>query len=149
MAIHTGARDLETEMRYRVTKTIRGRGGSDANTRLALRAVGGLVYAVPGPVADDAARRVAQWAENIRTVGDIDQAHRWTPLPQAPGCDPPPCPYCDLFSLRMSRTAYLVRCINSACVDDRDRRPVARMMAGGLTGDAYLAFGDGREVVYQ
>lgn len=149
MAIHAGARDLENEMRYRLNGTTAKRGGSEVNTRKALASVVRLAYALPAPVVEDAANQVAGWVRAARQIHDIDQTDRWVPLPRAPGMMPPPCPYCDTYALRMSRRAGEVRCINPECVDDRGRRPVARMAYGHLTGDAYLAFGDGREVVYE
>jgi hypothetical protein len=108
-----------------------------------------LAYAVPAEVAADAAERVAHWVRSARQIRDLDQADRWVPLPRDPGRMPPPCPYCDTYSLRMSRRAGEVRCIAPECCDDRGRRPVARMEIGQLSGDAYLAFADGREIVYR
>ncbi|MBT2213473.1 hypothetical protein [Actinomadura sp. NEAU-AAG7] len=149
MDIHVGARDLENLIRYQINGTTRNRGGSDGNTRLAIREIGRLSYALPAAQVEDAAAMVRRWVTAARQIGDIDQADRWVPLPRQPGHYPPPCPYCDTYALRMSRRAGEVRCINPECADARGRRPVARMAHGLLSGDAYLAFADGREVTYQ
>lgn len=149
MTIHAGARELENNMRYQLNRTTKQRGGSDNNTRKALTEITRLAYALPAPTVEDATAMVRQWVTAARQIRDIDQADRWVPLPRTPGHYPPPCPYCDTYALRMSRRAGEVRCINPDCTDGRGRRPVARMAHGLLSGDAYLAFADGREVTYQ
>lgn len=149
MAIHAGARELENDMRYRVTGNASNRGGSDANTRDALAAVVALAPAVSEPAARDAAGLVARWVRQARQVRDVDQADRWVTLPRMPGMSPPPCPYCQTYALRMSRTAGEVRCLNAECLDDDGRRPVARMEYGRLSGDGVLVFRDGSQIVYE
>ena len=149
MTIHAGARELENEIRYRLNGTLKNRGGSDGNPRAALAAITQLAYALPAEHVEDAAALVGKWVTAARQIRDIDQADRWVPLPRTPGHYPPPCPYCSTYALRMSRRAGEVRCINTECQDGRGRRPVARMAHGLLSGDAYLAFADGREVTYQ
>lgn len=147
--IHQGARDLENDIRYSITGRTMTRGGSDANTRKALHAITQLTPAVPEHITRHAAGQIAGWVRAAQRIRDIDQTERWVPLPRMPGMRPPPCPYCRTYGLRMNRMAGEVRCVNRECVDDEGRRPVARMEHGRLTGDAYLAFADGREVIYQ
>ena len=149
MTIHAGARELESVMRYRVTGTVPIRGGSDGNTRAALAGVAALAGAVPDSAARAATSLVAHWVRRARQVRDIDQTERWVALPRLPGLLPPACPYCRTYALRMSRAAGEVRCMNAQCLDRDQRRPVARMEYGLLSGDGILMFADGGRLSYE
>jgi len=147
--IHAGARELEADLKYRVTgRAPEPRGGSDVNTRSALRSIVRLAEALDDDQVKDAARTVGRWVTTARQLRDIDQADRWEPLPRRPGALPPPCEYCATYSLRWNRRSGEVRCVNGDCRDGDGHRPVARMEIGRLTGTAALVWRDGRTVTY-
>lgn len=150
LTIHAGARELERDLRYRVTgRLAHQRGGSDLNTKQALHAVTALVEAVDDIVTQDAAAQVASWCRMARQVRDIDQQDRFEPLPRVKGWLPPSCPYCDVLSLRWSRQRGIVICINHDCLDGEDRRPRASMEIGEYSGQGMLVFRDGYQVHYR
>lgn len=147
--IHAGARELEADLKYRVAgRAPEPRGGSDVNTRSALRSIVRLAEALDDDQVKDAARTVGRWVTTARQLRDIDQADRWEPLPRRPGALPPPCEYCATYSLRWNRRSGEVRCVNGDCRDGDGHRPVARMEIGRLTGTAALVWRDGRTVTY-
>jgi hypothetical protein len=150
-AIHFGARRLEEDMRHAagIPPHDPARGGSNANTNFALTAIADLGVSVPEPHLRDAMRQVERWANMIGRLSDIDQADMWTPVPRQPGAMPPACPYCGLFTLRMSIRREIVRCFNPPCRDNDNHPPVARMERGRLTGDGMLVFGDGTVIHYR
>lgn len=149
LTIHAGARELEQNLRYRVTgHTGEDRGGSTANTRAALAAITSLVYAVDELAVRDAANQVAAWLRAARQLRDIDRQDKWVPLPRVKGYLPPACDYCDTYSLRMNRRTGVVRCSNPACTDEDGNQPAARMLIGRYSGQGTLVWRDGREVVY-
>lgn len=143
--IHAGARRLENDLLEQLTGRRRRppRGGSDDNTREALRSIEKLLAGVDPARQRDAAEEVASWLRAARRLRDIDTQETWSPLPRAPRATPPTCPYCQLFSLRMNRRAGEVRCMNRDCVDDDGERPVATMGVSGV-----LLFRDGYQVTY-
>ncbi|MBD2900804.1 hypothetical protein amrb99_98140 [Actinomadura sp. RB99] len=149
LTIHEGARRLEASLRRDSAGRLGGRrGGSDTNTRDALRSIVRLAEAVPEDRARLAARIVAGWVQTAAQVGDIDQADRWVPLPRLPGHLPPACEYCGAYSLRWSRHRGEVRCCTPDCTDPDGNRPRARMETGRYSGRASLVWQDGRSVVY-
>lgn len=144
MLIHAGARKLERDLRNHVAgHPGEPRGGSDNNTREALRAAVNLAHGAGPDEQQHAELVVAAWCRQARQVGDIDQQDKWEPLPRMPGHTPPECPYCGLLSLRWARTRGVVRCLtNPACVDSDGQRPSARIMHGRYSGQAALVFRD-------
>lgn len=149
--IHEGARRLEASLRRAVSGRLGDRrGGSDHNTRAALKSCVRLAEAIADEDAVRAAARiVARWVTSARQLRDIDQADRWEPLPRQPGMLPPACDYCRTYSLRWNRRSGEVRCCNPDCRDEDGRRPVARMEIGRYSGQAALVWRDGRAVVYR
>lgn len=142
--IHEGARRLEAALRQAVTGRLgERRGASTENTRAALKSIVRLAEALDEDRQADAARIVSRWVTAARQLRDIDEADRWEPLPRCPGELPPKCPWCDCFSLRMCKARSEVRCLNSVCVDERGRRPIARLEIGTVSGEPMLVFDDG------
>lgn len=149
--IHFGARNLEDECRAAIglePHTPR-RGGSSANTDEALRAIAACTTSLDPPMLAAVRRRVESWSTSIYQLPDIDLADLWTPVPRQPGALPPACPYCGLFTLRMTVRREIVRCFNPPCRDADDRPPTARMERGRLTGDGMLVFNDSTVVHYR
>lgn len=149
--IHAGARRLEDACRHDIGLPPRtpARGGSHANTILALQAIGDHAPTLTPTGLATARRRAEAWANAINRLSDIDLADVWVPVPRQPGVLPPICPYCHTFALRMAVGRQLVRCFNPACRDSDGNPPVARMERGRLTGDGMLVFGDQTVVHYR
>lgn len=150
MDIHAGARELETDLKYRLTGRLPDdRGCSDANTRAALKSIVRLVEGLDDTLVKATARTVSRWVTAARQIRDLDDAERWEPLPRLPGHLPPACDYCGTYSLRWARRSATVRCCNTACVDEDGHRPQAVMEVGKFTGQAMLVWADGRSVTYR
>lgn len=149
--IHFGARNLEEACRSDVGLPPPGhrRGGSEQNTDEALKRIGDYAPTLSPKFLAAARARVERWARSIDELSDIDQADVWVPVPRQPGALPPACPYCDLFTLRMTVRREIVRCFNPACRDNDGRPPLARMERGRLTGDGMLVFHDQTVVHYR
>ena len=92
---------------------------------------------------------VARWVSAARRIRDIDEEDAWTPVPRAPGAEPPACPYCRTLSLRMSKAREVVRCFFPGCVDIDGNPTQARMEQGRLGSGGMLVFGDGTVVAYR
>lgn len=149
--IHAGARHLENECRADIglPPLSPARGGSDTNTRLALQAVAALAPTMTAHTLAAARRRVEGWDTTIGRLPDIDHADVWVPVPRQPGALPPACPYCTLFTLRMTVRREIVRCFNPACRDGDGRAPAARMERNKVNGDGVLVFADQTVVHYR
>jgi hypothetical protein len=149
--IHFGARNLEDVCRTAIGLPAHTppRGGSTANTDEALRAISGTTTSLPPGMLAEVRRRVERWSTAIDQMPDVDRADTWVPVPRQPGALPPACPYCTMFTLRMSVRRELVRCFNPPCRDGNDRPAVARMDRNRITGDGVLVFGDGIVIHYR
>lgn len=150
-SIHFGARNVEDECRYAIGLKPRNprRGGSADNTDEALKQIADYGPALPADFLAEVRRRAERWSTSIDQLSAIDLADLWEPVPRRPGALPPACPYCELFTLRMTVRREIVRCFNPACRDDNDQPPVARMERGRLTGNGMLVFNDSTVVHYR
>jgi hypothetical protein len=149
MTVHEGVRRMEASMRQEITGRLGGRrGGSDANTTAAMRAIENLGHGLPDDRARYYARIVGIWTAHARTVRDIDQAPKWSAIAAPKGTLPPQCPYCRTYMLRVAMASGAVTCANPSCVDSLGQRPRGRMEYGPLTGRAMLVFTDGREITH-
>jgi hypothetical protein len=150
-SIHFGVRNLEDVCRDAIglDPITPRRGGSDTNTGEALKAIAGCAPTLEPGILAEVRRRAESWVTAIERLSDIDLADVWVPVPRQPGAMPPACPYCTLFTLRMTVRRELVRCFNPACRDGDDRPPAARMERGRLTGDGMLVFNDSTVVHYR
>lgn len=133
MDLHALAREIEGRWRAAAGFRVAVRGGSDANTRAALRALGNLCEArgvdVRGGVLD-----LERWVRGARmTLGDLERPRR------VPG--DVECPFCSGRSLRMLALRGIVMCVNPACRDADGRLPQAQM--------EYVAETDQIELVWQ
>ena len=149
--IHFGARNLEDACRYAIglKPLTPRRGGSADNTDEALKTIGNYGPTLPADMLGEVRRRVESWATSIDQLSDIDLADVWVPVPRQPGALPPACPYCQLFTLRMTVRREIVRCFNPPCRDTAGVPPVARMERGKLTGDGMLVFNDSTVIHYR
>jgi hypothetical protein len=149
--IHAGARRLEDACRADVGigPVTPPRGGSDTNTDEALLTVSAYASTLTPALLKVARRRAEKWATSIDQLPDIDLADVWTPVPRQPGALPPSCPYCAMFTLRMTVRREIVRCFNPPCRDHEGSPPVARMERGRLTGEGMLVFNDSTVVHYR
>lgn len=149
--IHFGTRRLEDALRDQIGlgPHLPPRGGSALNTTHALGAIEDTGPTLPAEALRTAVRKVERWAAMIDQLSDIDQADVWTPVPRQPGAMPPACPYCDLFTLRMTVRREIVRCFNPPCRDNEGRPPVARMDRNKVTGDGVLVFADQTVIHYR
>lgn len=149
--VHFGARRVEDDCRTDIGLPPHSpaRGGSDSNTYAALTAIGNHGPTLTAATLKAVRRTVEGWATAIDRLSDIDQADVWVPVPRTPGALPPACPYCALFTLRMTVRREIVRCFNPACRDSDNRPPIARMERGQLTGDGMLVFADQTVIHYR
>jgi hypothetical protein len=139
------ARRLEASLRLEVTGSPgHRRGGSDANTVEALRAICDLVHAVPEASARQASRIVSRWLRSARQVPDIGLEERPRGVPTAPGEQQVTCPYCGTYGLRVLPHGTDIWCINRGCTDRDGKRPRGRLGKSDLTGDPMIMWTDGR-----
>lgn len=141
------SRDAEQTLRYMLSGYVRPtRGGSNGNTGEALRSLVRLAEA-----ADDVTqKRLRSELGNLvrRAMEVLGDADPWTPLPAAPGCAPPACPYCECYSLRMARRRGLVRCTSPGCQDADGNPPAATMETGAYSGTPQLVWADGTSMIF-
>lgn len=106
-----------------------------------------VVYKLASGAPDDSVRyvikKLERWVAMAQRIPAIDEAEPWSPVPVVPGADPPSCPYCRTFGLRMQRRRGEVRCFFPNCTDADGNRTGARMEPGRMTGEARLVFRDG------
>jgi len=115
MTIHAGVRELERELRLRVAGTVLERGGSDVNTVLGVAAVTAMCAAADTGTRRHALRTIHGWTVAAQRLPGIDEATRWIPVRAAKDRDPPACPHCGTYSLRLAEGAYMVACFHPDC----------------------------------
>lgn len=142
---HEFVRRLEASLRLAVTgKPGPKRGGSDANTRAALRAIVNLGEAVSEDAAAEAARLLERFVTSIGQLPSVDDVPRWERIRPGPGGLPPACPNCKTYSLRVALQSGSVMCVYPNCTDlDGNRPPTGRMELSRITGDPLVAWRDG------
>lgn len=143
--VHEFVRRLEASLRLAVTgKPGPARGGSDANTRAALKAIVNLGEAVSEDAAGQAGRLLEKFVTAIGQLPAIDEAPRWERIRPGPGGLPPACPNCGTFSLRVALASGAVMCVCPGCRDgDGNSPPVARLELSRISGDPILVWRDG------
>ena len=127
MDAHEGLRRLEASLRRDVTgHPGRRRGGSDANTAAALKAIEALGHAVTASAMAEAARILDRWSRQIQELPAVDEAEHAQKIPA-------PCPYCGFAMLRVYPREGRVTCLRKgACFDADGRHPVGTMEVGRL-----------------
>lgn len=138
MDAHEGIRRLEASLRQAVAgHPGPRRGGSDANTMAALKAIEALGHGVTMADAAEAARILDRWSRAIRELPAVDEAEPWRRVPAA-------CPYCGFGMLRVAPRSGMVTCLRyGACQDSDGRHPSGRMDVSALTGDPVIQWQDG------
>jgi hypothetical protein len=136
---HEGVRRLEASMRRDVTgHTGPKRGGSDANTIAAIKAIEALAHAVGDDAAADAGRILERWSRRIRELPAVDESQPWRKMPGVQ------CPYCGFPMLWVQARAGRVACLRGgACLDGDGRHPIGRLDVSRLTGDPLIQWADG------
>ena len=100
----------------------------------------------PDKLVGWAAGRIWSWVQRANALPDIGESEPWVHVPQVAGAQPPACPYCHTFGLRMQHTAGQVRCFFPDC-RDLDGNPTRARMQQGQFGAA-LVFGDGTTLAF-
>lgn len=136
MDAHEGIRRLEATLRQAVAgHPGPKRGGSDANTMAALKAIEALGHGVTMADAAEAARFLDRWSRAIRELPAVDEAERAQKITA-------PCPYCGFPMLRVFPRSGRVTCLRvGICLDADGRHPVGTMEVG-LSG-AQVRWNDG------
>ena len=155
MDAHAGVRALEREMRVAVSGTIITRGGSDANTAIAVAQIAAMSIAAGDEHRALAMRLIHGWTVAGQRLPAVDEAARWVRIrlvTRCPACRaklppppqrcsecgelpplPPACPYCKTYNLRLAEGAYVVACFHPDCPERKDgRRPQARLDLSAL-----------------
>jgi hypothetical protein len=136
-----GARIHESQLRVAIGLPARDRGGSDANTYIALT----NIVTLAGTAGESLASEPALWLErwNGRAARALGEASPFALLPRQPGEPERPCPFCQLLSLRYLPLHGMVKCINPSCRDEDGRRPSARIEFSMFTHQLELVWQDG------
>jgi hypothetical protein len=158
---HQFVRRLEASLRLVVTgHTGIPRGGSDQNTRAAIKAIANMATAALGipsgvPVsrsepdgrkisaAELAARLVEHVTIVIGQLPAVDEYPTWERIRPGPDGLPPRCPNCETFSLRFAVHSGMVCCILPGCQDLDGHSPQGRLDVSKLNGEPVLAWRDG------
>jgi hypothetical protein len=135
---HEGLRRLEASLRHAVTgHPGTRRGGSDANTHQAIRAIENLGNAMTAKAAAEAARILDRWSLQIQQLAAIDEAERWQKVSGAA------CPYCHHPMLRLSPRSGRVTCLRfGACWDGNGDHPQGQV-DHSVGGEPMVAWADG------
>ena len=135
---HEGLRRLEAAIRHAVTghPGIR-RGGSDANTAEAIKAIEHLGAGMTAAAAAEAARILDRWSLAVQQLAAIDEAERWLKVSGVA------CPYCGYPMLRMSPRSGRVTCMHfGACFDAEGNHPQG-LVDRSVGGDPMVSWADG------
>ena len=135
---HEGLRRLETAMRRAVTGNPgTRRGGSDANTAEAIKAIEHLGAGMTAAAAAEAARILDRWSLAVQQLAAIDEAERWQKVSGVA------CPYCGYPMLRMSPRSGRVTCMHfGACFDGEGNHPQG-LVDRSVGGDPMVSWADG------
>ena len=125
MDLHALCRDAEACLRIAQKLPKRARGGSSANTRIALESLLRLSEAADDHSVKENARTLDSWSRKASIVLSQTEAPRR--LPRIEGQKEPKCPFCENHTLRMFPLYGIIKCLNPECKDDEDRKPVAKL----------------------
>jgi hypothetical protein len=139
--VHAGSRELEQNLRYRLTGSLFERGGSDANTSAALKSVVSLAAGAGDWELGHAVRTIERWCWQSRLA--LGETEPWVHVPRLPGQRAARCLFCGFTTLRMKPLSGLLRCINPACYDTDGRHPLGRVEFGPGFGEPMLVWTSG------
>lgn len=132
-----GVRRLEASMRLAVTgRAGRARGGSDANTTAAIRAIEALGHGVAPDAAAQAARILGRWSTAIQQLPAVDEIEH-------PRKIAIPCPYCAFSMMRLYPRAGRVTCLRYGACFDRDGKHPTGLVEQSIIGRPVVAWSDG------
>jgi hypothetical protein len=145
METHAMVRRLEASLRLAVAgHPGAARGGSDANTLAAIKAIENLGHALDRRDAALAAKIIDRLAKTIGQLPAVDEFPKWERIRPGPGGLPPQCPNCETFSLRVAVQSGAVLCILPGCKDlDGREPPQGRLDISRLNGEPVLVWRDG------
>lgn len=136
MDLHAGTRDLELELRYRISGSTRSRGSSSRNTERSLEVIPSLAAAVDYHTAQQVIARLESWIRRARLI--LGDAEPFSRLPRLPGQGDPVCPFCNTRgSLRVLHLTGAVRCLRPSC------RASGRIEVGAYSQEPSLMWNDG------
>jgi hypothetical protein len=140
--LHAMSREMEEWLRVALHLPHRHRGGSSANTQKALEAVVRLAEGADDYAVTRYTRDLNRWCRRaLIALGHTEAPRR---IPRLPGEDEPLCPWCKHHTLRMFPIAGLIKCVTPDCVDEKERKPEARMEYSSHVGDFILVWQDQR-----
>jgi hypothetical protein len=135
---HEGLRRLEAAMRRAVTgHSGTRRGGSDANTAEAIKAIEHLGAGMTAAAAAEAARILDRWSLAVQQLAAIDEAERWLKVSGVA------CPYCGYPMLRMSPRSGRVTCMHFGACFDADGNHPQGLVDRSVGGDPMVSWADG------
>lgn len=138
---HAAIRQLESDMRAEVSGTLRRCSPRSGNTGRVLAAISAMEVAVSSQLHKRAVKELNRLSLHIRQLPAVDESLRWEHVRTEAGTEPPKCPYCECFSLRVAITAGLVACFNPDCADEDGERPTAKLDISRLDGSPVLVWG--------
>lgn len=115
-------RRIEVNLKAMVTG-IRGvrRGGSDGNTRMALRSIVNFSHTVDDQTVLGILGVIDRWSRQANAVFNPDHGlHR---LPRTPGEAEMRCPWCEYQTMRFQPATGIIVCVNPECRTDDGIRP--------------------------
>jgi hypothetical protein len=140
--LHSLARRMEREIRMELGLPSRKRGGSDANTREALKMVMAQCERADDFIVRVYTRELEKWWRSASiALDDIEIPKR---LPRSPGKPEPECPFCKNHTLRVKILENEIYCVNPACPAKAEgRNPRAYMDYSAVVGDWVVRWDDG------
>lgn len=119
---YSEVRRLEVNLAASITG-IRGvrRGGSDGNTRMALRAINNYSASVDDQLILGVLGYLERWIRRAEAVFDPDLGlHR---IPRQPGEEELRCPWCEYQTMRWQPASGIIVCVNPECRNTDGVRP--------------------------
>ena len=140
MDLHARSRDAEACLRISLKLPARERGGSAANTRVALENVVRLSQGASDALVISNTKWLESWSRKARiALGEAEIPRR---LPRIEGQKEPPCPFCKNHTLRMLPLEGVIKCLDKDCKDEEGRKPLAYLKYSGFTKQLELIWQD-------
>lgn len=140
LTAHAGIRELEADLRYEATGTSRRLSDRAGNTGSVLAAIVALGNGVSPQSRRHAIRDLTLWSVRIRQLPAVDDALRWERIRPDADRDPPVCPWCEAYSLKVAVSAGMVCCFNPSCRTEDGERPTGRLELSCIDGSPVLVW---------